>query len=265
MAKTISLINEKGGVGKTTSLLEAAYHLGEKGHSILIVDLDSQENATKRILGESMDQPSPDRITMFDILIDQKNKHSLQDVILPADESWKNTLVLPSDCRLATIEPHLINRINREYILKNILHKIKDNFDFILIDLSPSMNILTTNALVASDYYLLPTDLSSYSQKGMRTIIEIADMLKENGINHNLEMLGTFITSFQKGNSIAVKALLEDLKEEYKEKLLPVKIPDSVKVLESQRENKPVGLCFPDCTVSSAYKNLANILSETRG
>lgn len=265
MSKTIAVINEKGGVGKTTSILEVAYHLGELGKSTLVIDLDSQENATKRLLAEDMSKINEDqRITVYDILIDAKNKVSITDAIMPASESWKNTLILPSDCRLATIEPHLLNRINKEHILKNIISKIKNNFDFILIDLSPLMNILTINALVAADYYLLPTDLSTYSQKGMRTIIEVANMLKETGNNSNLELLGVFITSFQKGGSIAVRALLEDLQEEYKEKLLPIKIPDSVKVLESQRINKPVSLCSADCSVAMAYKDLAKILSDVR-
>ena len=98
----------------------------------------------------------------------------------------------------------------------------------------------------------------------MRTIIEVANMLKETGNNPNLELLGVFITSFQKGGSIAVRALLEDLQEEYKEKLLPVRIPDSVKVLESQRMNKPVSLCSSDCSVAIAYKELAKYLNDVR-
>lgn len=263
MKRTIAVINEKGGVGKTTSILEIAYHLGNKGKKVLVIDLDSQENATKMLLGEGMNkQNETDRKTIFDLLIDTKNKVSISDVILPASDAWKNTLVLPSDCRLATVENHLHSRLNKEHILKNILSSIKDKFDYILIDLSPLMNILTVNAMVASDYYLVPTDLSAYSQKGMRTIHEVANVIKETGNNPKLELFGIFITSFQKGSSIAVKALMEDLKKEYKQKLLSVKIPDSVKVIESQRQSKPVSLVSHDSPVAVAYKELSQIIAK---
>lgn len=261
MNRTIAVLNEKGGVGKTTTIIELAFQLGNAGKNVLVVDLDSQENCTKMLLGKKMSESLDEgTVTVFDAFIDQKNKVNLVDLLIPAIEAWQNTLVLPSDCRLATVSDHLHSRLNKEHILKNILSKIKDNFDYILIDLSPLMNVLTINALVAADYYLVPTDLSVYSQKGMRTIHEVAAMIKESGNNPNLELLGVVVTSFQKGGSNAVRALLEELEEEYKDKLLSVRIPDSVKVIESQRQKSPVGLFAPESNVALAYKELSNII-----
>jgi chromosome partitioning protein len=261
MTRTIAIVNEKGGVGKTTTIIELAFQLGNSGKSVLVVDLDSQENASKMLLGKSMSEIADEETkTIFDAFLDVKNKVQLDEIIKPAIEAWQNTLVLPSDCRLATISDHLHSRLNKEHILKGILSKIKDNFDYILIDLSPLMNVLTINALVAADYYLVPTDLSVYSQKGMRTIHEVAEMIKSSGNNPDLQLLGVFVTSFQKGGSNAVRALLDELEEEYKDKFLTVKVPDSVKVIESQRQKTPVGLFAPDSNVAVAYRELSTII-----
>jgi chromosome partitioning protein len=256
MGRVISILNEKGGVGKTTTVIESAFHAGS-GLKLkcLVVDLDPQANATTMLTGGQ-----EHKLGAFDLLTDGSFKTSPFTALQPAIEEWVNVCVLPADRRLGSIEVHLQARINRDNILKRILEPLKAYFDLILIDLPPTVNALTVNALAASDGYLVPTDLSQYSRAAIRTIQDLVNLVKSNGINANLEFMGVVVTSFQKGGSIAVRQLIDDLTEEYKERLIPTRIPDSVKVTEAQLKKKPVGLIDPDGAVSIAYRELSRRL-----
>lgn len=256
MGRIISILNEKGGVGKTTTVIESAFHAGSGLNlKCLVVDLDPQANATTMLTGGQEHQ-----LGAFDLLTDANFNASPLTALQAALDDWKNVCVLPADRRLGSIEVHLQSRINRDNILKRILEPLKAHFDLILIDLPPTVNALTVNALAASDGYLVPTDLSQYSRSAIRTIQDLVNLVKSNGINPNLEFMGVVVTSFQKGGSNAVRQLIEDLTEEYKEKLIPTRIPDSVKVTEAQAKKKPVGLIDPDGSVSIAYKELSRRL-----
>lgn len=248
MAKTIVIMNEKGGVGKTTTVLECAYHACKNLKlSCLVVDLDAQANATKMLTGQEH-IPS-----IFDVLV---NDVDILSVLKPTSKEWGKTICIPSDRRLNMIEPHLTAKLNRESILKKALAKVKSKFDLILIDLPPAINTLTVNALVAADSYLIPSDLSQYSKAGIQMVKRLADEIIKSGNNSSLKFLGILLTSYQKGNSVAVKSLIEELIGEYSEKLLDIRIPDSVKVTESQSKKIPVGALDSECSVSEAYKEL---------
>lgn len=256
MCRVISILNEKGGVGKTTTVIESAFHAGAGLNlKCLVIDLDPQANATTMLTGGQ-----EHKLGAFDLLTDPTFKVSPISALQPAGEDWKNVCVLPADRRLGSIEVHLQSRINRDNILKRILEPLKSHFDLILIDLPPTVNALTVNALAASDGYLVPTDLSQYSRSAIRTIQDLVNLVKSNGINPALEFMGVVVTSFQKGGSIAVRQLIDDLAEEYKDKLIPTRIPDSVKVTEAQSKKRPVGLIDPDGAVSVAYRELSRCL-----
>jgi len=250
MAKVVSVVNRKGGVGKTTSIIEMLYQAGRMGKKTLAVDMDAQANATKMLTGQEWD-PS-----LYDLMIGQRKDLTLRDVLKAASADWPGTLVLPANQQLGLIEPHLLTKMNREGILKNILAPIRDAFDLILIDLPPTINQLTVNALVASDAYIVPCDVSQYARDGVRAVKETADMIRETGNNPNLDFIGIFLTSFQKGGSHAVRALVADLVEEYGDKVLQTRVPDSVKVTESQKLRRPVGAIDPEHPVAMMYAQL---------
>ena len=254
LSKIVSIVNQKGGVGKTTSLVEMLFQAGRLGKKCLAVDLDPQSNATKMLTGEEWD-PS-----IYDLLVGQNRTLTLADVLKPASQDWPNTIVLPASKMLGTVEPHLLTKMNRERILKTLLAPIRDAFDLILIDLPPTVNQLTVNALVASDAYIVPTDVSEYARDGVRTVKETADAVRDSGNNPNLEFIGVFFTSFQKGGAHAVRQLVQDLVDDYGVKVLPTRIPDSVKVTESQKARRPVGALDPDHAVSKAYAQLMEVI-----
>lgn len=248
--------NEKGGVGKTTSVLEVAYAAGKSGKTVLVVDLDPQGNATRMLLGVKGQlniEPS-----VFDLFKDKDPSVALHQVIRSAVDDWPNVLVMPASSRMATIEGHLVQRSGKDSILRRILAPIKGKIDLILIDLKPAADFLALNALVAADNYVIPVDLSEYSSDGMQTIHELAKDVIDAEVNPNLKFLGAFFTSYHKGGSKSVRALEKDLKENIASKLTDVKVPHSVKVLESQQARKPVGLMSPDCSVAVAYKSLSD-------
>ena len=250
-------MNEKGGVGKTTTTLELAYQYCNNENifgpdkSCLVIDLDAQANATKMLSGQEH-IPS-----VFDLLVSGVDIYSL---LKPSSKEWGRIVCLPSDRRLNEIDPFLMSKLNKETLLKRALEEIKDKFDLILIDLPPSISLLMINAFVAADAYLIPSDTSQYSKEGIKMVKRVADELIKTGNNPDLEFLGIVITSFQKGNSLAIRALLEDLNQEYKEKLLTTRIPDSVKVAESQEKRIPVGALDKDCSVSNAYREISKTI-----
>ncbi len=256
LSKVIAFTNEKGGVGKTTSVLECAYQAGSRGKSVLVIDLDAQANATRMLLGGMAQEDESRRLGVFDLLTDTTAQATLATALVAAVAAWPNTLLVPADARLGTIDPHLAPRLNREGILRRLLAPLRERFDLVLIDLAPAMTVLTLNALVAADAYVVPTDLSKYSQKGIRTVETVADIIRSSGNNPDLKMLGIFVSGYHKGIARSVRALLAELGTEYQERLLSVRVPHSVTVTESQSLGQPVGRFAPESPVAQSYKAL---------
>ena len=248
MGVVISFLNEKGGVGKTTTVLEFASILGMKGKKILMIDLDGQANLTQTLLAHEPEH------TIADILLDDENELSVIDILYPARESWKNCVIIPSEPKLSIAEKLISEKINREMILKRIIDEVKDSFDFILLDLPPALNLVTLNALVTSDYYIIPTDLSEYSITGIRNVEEMVLKVKQSGLNKNILSLGILVTSFQKGISKSVRSFLQELSESFPRNYFQeIKIPHSTKVLDSQRSKIPLSSMLKEHPVSVAY------------
>lgn len=254
MGRVVAVVNEKGGVGKTTAVLECAYQAGAAGQLVLVVDCDAQANATRMLLGGMADGVA-ERLGLFDLMTSTRGPE-LAQVLAPAVDAWPSVMLVPADQRLGTIEAHLASRISREGILRRLLAPVREAFDLILLDLGPTIGVLTYNALVAADGYLVPTDLSRYSQAGMRTVRQVADMVRSSGANEALRFLGVFVAGFQKGISLSVRSLLSDLGDEYKDRLLETRIPHSVRVTDSQGLGQPVGRFAPDTPVGRSYRAL---------
>ena len=252
MAIKVAVVNQKGGVGKTTTSLELATQASLHGQKVLVVDLDSQSNTTEMLLF-GIEKPE---LTLFDLLIKSGEQPSIVDVIVPASDSWKNTLLIPSDCRMANVENHLLSRISKERILASYIQEVEENFDYIIFDTSPSIGLLVVNALVAADKYLIPTCLSEYSKHGIQTIQDTVKIVKDAGLNPNLSFAGLLVCRFQKASSKAVKELMKALSEDYGEALLKPVIPDSVKVPEAQVLGHSVGIYAPSSKISVAYSEV---------
>jgi chromosome partitioning protein len=261
MSRVIAVVNEKGGVGKTTTVLELAFQAGAMGKGVLVIDMDSQANATKMLLGRMGSREEVDEKGIFDLLIDEKNHLALHEVAKPATASWPNVLVVPSDNRVAGVDPFLQKRVAKDTILRKRLRPYREVFELILIDLGPRIDILTFNAMAAADYYLIPTDSSRFGLDAVRKIKEQAEIVKE--VNPNLELLGVFLAGLHKGGAIPVKAIIRDLMEEHGEKFWgELKVPHAVLVTASQEASKPAGLIDPKSPVSIQYRNLARKILE---
>lgn len=255
MGKVIAFVQEKGGSGKTTATVECAYQAGKAEHTVLVIDLDPQANATEMLLGEV---PS-EHTTIFDLFL---GNASLNEALMPALEAWPNTLVLPGSPRMSTVFGHLGNRSGQDRILRKLIQPVRDHFSLILIDLGPAIDQLTINALVAADTYHIPADLSNYTLSGIESILRVAEDVCYSEANPTLRFEGVHLAGFHKGGAHAIIDLKKQI-EDVVGKPIITAVPHSVKVVQSQREHKPVGLIDPEGKVAQAYSTLtAQLLTE---
>jgi chromosome partitioning protein len=259
MARSIAVVNEKGGVGKTAAVSELAYALGSQGHTVLVVDLDSQANASRLLLGR-MGESQDDEPNAFHLLTQSPK---LSEVWRPATDAWPNTMVIPGGVLLTGLEAALPRHMPGTFQkLKQTLAPAQKAFDYVLLDLPPALSLITTMALTASDCYLCPTDGGAHGQKGLQQIHQIADQLKASGFNKRLACAGVFVTMFGKANARAMKAALRDLETEYGDQLLAERIPHTVKAREAERAGQPVGAYAPKSPIAAAYRALAAHFKE---
>ncbi len=184
--KIISLFNQKGGVGKTTTSINLAYGLKDKGKKILLIDLDPQSNSSRTLLNKEVEK------SVYNFLLQNDDKYfeKFEDIVIKKDFD-----ILPANLNLADLEQELISRFNRELVLKKKLESIKESYDVIIIDCPPNLGLLSINALSASDYLLIPLCLDYYSILGIDSINKYYKLIKEN-VNPKLEILGYLINKF---------------------------------------------------------------------
>ncbi len=182
----ISLFNQKGGVGKTTTSINLAYGLKDSGKKVLLLDLDPQANSTRTLLNDNVEYS----IYNFLLKEDDRDYKKFDQIIKKNDFD-----ILPANLFLADLEQELISRFNRELVLNKKLDTIKNNYDYIIIDCPPNLGLLSINALSASDYLLIPLCLDYYSILGIDSINKYYKLIKEN-VNPKLEILGYLINKF---------------------------------------------------------------------
>lgn len=256
MSEVISLINLKGGVSKTTSVINLAYSLSLMDKKILIVDTDSQGNISTS-LGLQADEFSNTLVNLMTEAID--GEVTVED-IRPCIRRVGNVDVLPSNLSLAAIDCKLMNAYGRERILKTVIDIIRDEYDFILIDCPPSLGLIVINALVASDYTLIPVEAHYLSFESMKVMLDTVNMVKKK-LNPNLEIAGMFITKYQARTNLS-KAVWELVTSTYGNNLKVFNdyIPYSIKVAEQALHSKSIVEMFPDHPVSVAYMKIAKEL-----
>lgn len=247
MGRVISISNQKGGVGKTTTTVNLAAFLAEKGKRILIVDIDPQANAGYG-LGINVEDFNN---TVYEVLIGQI---AINQAIYKT--GIENLYIVPSNIHLSGAQIDLMEVDGNEYALKKSIQTIKDDFDFILIDCPPSLGILTLNGLVAADSVMIPLQCEYYALEGLSQLLRIIKMVQES-LNRNLTIEGVVLTMYDSRTNLS-QQVVSDVKDFFKDKVFATIIPRNVKLSEAPSFGKPIGLYDRHSTGSERYESLAD-------
>lgn len=246
MATTIAVTNQKGGVGKTTTSINLAYYLAKLGKKTLLIDFDPQGNTTSGF-GTNKAEVA---LTMSDVLL---GKAGLSDVIIATP--YKNLFLAPTLPTLANTEAELNKAERRFGRLRRALAEMTTDFDFILIDCPPSLSLLTVNALIASNYIILPVQTEFYALEGLSQLLETMKIIR-GGMNPGLELLGVLPTMVDSRTALSGQVLLE-VKRFFKTKVFNSVIPRNVRLAEAPSHGVPIGEYDRFSKGARAYKALA--------
>lgn len=256
MGKTniISVINQKGGVGKTTTSINLASYLAKAGKKVLLIDSDPQSNTTSGLGIERSVISS----TLCDVLV---SAVGLSKTILKTIE--KNLDLVPADPRLASAEVDIVNHQDRELILKQKLEELSALYDIVIIDCPPALSLLTINALVASDKVLIPVQAEYYALEGLSQLLQVMQTVQKQ-FNSGLEILGVVVTMYDKRNALSGQ-VYEEVSKHFGDKLMNTIIPRNVRLAEAPSYGKPINEYDSWSKGAKAYKNLAKEVLEKLG
>lgn len=258
----IAFTNQKGGVGKTTSVLNIGVYLASKGKKVLLVDLDPQANLTSGI-GIRKEEPSKDEEdkefkSTYDVLI---NDLKAEDAII--DTRIDSMKIIPSSIELAGAEVEMVNSMSRETLLKKALDEVKDKFDYVLIDCPPSLGLLTINGQVAADKVIIPVQAEYYALEGLSQLINTVKLVKSN-LNHSLEVGGVVLTMFDSRTNLS-KDIAYELKNYFNEKLFDTIVPRNIKLSEAPSHGQSIYEYEPTSTGAQAYERLTDEIFKRFG
>ena len=252
MAKTIAIINQKGGVGKTTTAVNLSAIMADMGQRVLIVDLDPQGNTTSG-LGMAVEDKS-----VYEVLM---GRIQMKDLVEKTE--YKNLSIAGSDVRLADAELQLVNVDKREFRLKTAIAAIAKDFDFILIDCPPSLSLLTINALAAADGVLIPIQCEYYALEGVASLMQTVQRVKKT-INPRLEIEGVLLTMLDGRTNLGLQ-VVEEVKKHFKKQVYGTVIPRTVRLGEAPSHGEPIHIYDKRSAGTTAYVELAKEVLKRNG
>lgn len=250
MGKIIAIANQKGGVGKTTTAINLAAGLAKAGKKTLIIDSDPQGNATS---GFGINKEDPDMYTLYDLII---GNCVIRDCILK--DVLKNLSVLPANGSLAATDIDLIGVEKKEFILKNEVDFIKDEYDYILIDCPPSLNTLVVNAMTTSDTVLVPIQCEYYALEGLSQLIYTINLVRER-LNPTLDIEGVVFTMYDARTNLS-QQVIQNVKENLQQYIFSTVIPRNIRLAEAPSFGTPIQEYDPKSIGAKSYKELAREL-----
>ena len=254
MARVISICNAKGGVGKTTTAVNLGSYLAAMSRRVLLVDFDPQANASSA-LGYD---PLKTEVSVYHGVINAvPHEHVLRPTAL------FNFHLVPAAPHLAGALVEFVNLPEREYFLRKFINRFRHSYDYVLVDLPPSLSLLTVNGLMASDEVLIPVQAEYYSLEGLGQLLQTVNLIRDN-MGHDLKVTGALLTMYNKNERLS-REVAKDLRRNFPYVVFKTEIPRSVALAEAPSFSKPVMLYRPDSIGALAYKNLADeILAQEK-
>lgn len=245
MGRIISIANQKGGVGKTTTAVNIGAILAKKGKKVLLIDADPQGNATSGLGLEKEYE-----LTLYDVLI---NECSVESTL--QSTNIKNLKVCPSNMDLAGAEVELVSQMSREQRLKERVEEIRDEFDFIFIDCPPSLGLITLNAFTASDSVLIPVQCEYFALEGLGQLLQTINLVKKH-LNKSLEVEGAVLTMYDIRTNLS-NQVVKEVKRYFDDKVYKTVIPRNIRLSEAPSFGMPITLYDPKSKGARAYEKLA--------
>ncbi|EOS49121.1 ParA family protein [Lachnospiraceae bacterium MD335] len=246
MGRIIAIANQKGGVGKTTTSINLSSCIAAKGKKVLVIDMDPQGNTTS---GYGIEKNELEN-TIYELIM---GDCTVEDCILK--EILPNVSVLPSNVNLAAAEIELIGVNDKDFILKNEIDWVKDNYDFIIIDCPPSLNLLTVNAMTTADSVLVPIQCEYYALEGLSQLIHTVNLVKER-LNPDLDMDGVVFTMYDSRTNLS-NQVVDNVKSNLKQKVYDTLIPRNIRLAEAPSYGQPINVYDPKSAGAESYMALA--------
>ena len=247
MGRVIAVANQKGGVGKTTTAINLSACLAEKGQKVLAIDMDPQGNMTS---GLGIDKDEVEK-NIYDLMIGQAGV----DEVLQK-EAIENLDVIPTSIDLSAAEIELIGVDDKEFIIRNAVQPIKDDYDYIIIDCPPSLSMLTINAMTTADSVLVPIQCEYYALEGLSQLIHTVELVKER-LNPVLEIEGVVFTMYDARTNLSLQ-VVENVKENLQQNIYKTIIPRNIRLAEAPSYGMPINLYDPKSTGAESYMLLAD-------
>lgn len=254
MGRILAVVNQKGGVGKSTTAVNLAAYLGAAGKKVLLLDIDPQGNATS---GMGIDKSKVDK-SIYDVLI---NEVPVSEAVVQCKHpELANVDILPATIQLAGAEVELVSMMSREYRLKTALEGLGDQYDYIIMDCPPSLGLLTINALTAADGVIVPIQCEYYALEGLSQLLDTLNLVKKH-LNRSLEIVGVLLTMYDSRTNLA-QQVIDEVRGYFGDKVFKTIIPRNIRLSEAPGYGQPISLYDPSSKGAQAYKALSDEVIE---